>query len=305
MAARELAAGVGLILRGFALAKGVCIVLALAALATTGLAAKKPVKKPLRVEDPPMTFTVVRSDATGCEPNCPEWIEANGRITAASPSGLNKILKKLGPQHLPLLINSPGGDVEAAIAMGRAIRKAGLDIAVGLTRYTGCTIQARDCKPPAKGQATGLGFSYGAYCFSACPLILAAGNQRLVGIWAAAGVHQIVSSWTRTMITYRVTYRIVNGRKQTISKNVVSRKNAGVVSTTKLGAGLEKRIKTYLKDMGISEKLLAIALATPPSDIHRLTVTELTETKLTTGLMSGETLIDFKLCTTASPPSIA
>ncbi|TGT50271.1 hypothetical protein EN809_040095, partial [Mesorhizobium sp. M2E.F.Ca.ET.166.01.1.1] len=31
---------------------------------------------------PPMRFAVVRSSAPGCEPNCPEWIAAEGTIEA-------------------------------------------------------------------------------------------------------------------------------------------------------------------------------------------------------------------------------
>ncbi|TIV22294.1 MAG: hypothetical protein E5V90_34440, partial [Mesorhizobium sp.] len=49
-------------------------------------------------EDPPdlgptMRFVVVRSSATGCEPNCPEWISAEGTIEAGTPALFRRLLK--------------------------------------------------------------------------------------------------------------------------------------------------------------------------------------------------------------------
>ncbi|TIT97889.1 MAG: hypothetical protein E5W55_07925, partial [Mesorhizobium sp.] len=35
---------------------------------------------------PTMRFAVVRSSAPGCEPNCPEWISAEGTIEAGTPA---------------------------------------------------------------------------------------------------------------------------------------------------------------------------------------------------------------------------
>lgn len=43
-----------------------------------------------------MKFVVARSNAPGCEPNCPEWISAEGDIAAGTPALLKRTLKKLG-----------------------------------------------------------------------------------------------------------------------------------------------------------------------------------------------------------------
>lgn len=59
-------------------------------------------------------------------------------------------------------LHSPGGSVSDALAMGRALRAAGVDTAV-----------------PA-----------GGYCASSCPLVLAAGLHRRAGERAYVGVHQ-------------------------------------------------------------------------------------------------------------------
>lgn len=60
-------------------------------------------------------------------------------------------------------LNSPGGAVDDALAIGRMIREAGFDTAVG----------------------------DGALCGSSCPLVLAGGIERIVSDSAAVGVHQI------------------------------------------------------------------------------------------------------------------
>jgi len=78
-----------------------------------------------------MRFIIARSSAVGCKLNCPEWISAEGAITADTPALLKRVLKKLGTRKLPIIVNSPGGDVDAALQLGRIIRKNGLDIAIG------------------------------------------------------------------------------------------------------------------------------------------------------------------------------
>src|SRR6185295_7098254 len=61
---------------------------------------------------PPMVFAVVRSGIVGCEPNCPQWISAEGQIMPGSAGQFRKILKQTGKMRLPVVITSQGGDVE-------------------------------------------------------------------------------------------------------------------------------------------------------------------------------------------------
>lgn len=63
---------------------------------------------------PSMRFAVVRSNAPGCEPNCPEWISAEGTIEAGTPSLFKRTLKALKGRQLPVVVNSP-----AAMSMRR------------------------------------------------------------------------------------------------------------------------------------------------------------------------------------------
>ena len=60
---------------------------------------------------PTMRFVVVRSSAPGCEPTCPEWISAEGSIVAGTPALFKRTLKGLGSRKLPVVVDSPGGNV--------------------------------------------------------------------------------------------------------------------------------------------------------------------------------------------------
>src|SRR5438552_2792022 len=96
----------------------------------------------------PMRFAIVRSNVEGCEPNCPQWISAEGAITQETPALLRKILKQAGKDRLPVLINSVGGDVDASLAMGDIIRANRLDVGVGWTFFAGCMPTSLACKLP-------------------------------------------------------------------------------------------------------------------------------------------------------------
>ena len=120
-------------------------------------AKKKPQKKkaaPKQPEPPkeawqlPMKVVIVRSSEAGCEPVCPEWIMAEGEITTATPGVFRKALKQMGKRKLPVIIRSPGGQVNAALEIGRMIRKAKLDVAVGWTKYSGCAPADKTCTLP-------------------------------------------------------------------------------------------------------------------------------------------------------------
>jgi hypothetical protein len=74
-----------LIVRAFAAAAAVCI------LAGATAAASKPAKKAAVPIEPPMRVYIARSAAAGCEPNCLEWVAAQGQITAGSLGRFKKV----------------------------------------------------------------------------------------------------------------------------------------------------------------------------------------------------------------------
>lgn len=232
----------------------------------------------------PMVFSVVRSSRPGCEPTCPEWIYGEGEINADTPLKLNKVLKSLGARKLPVVLNSPGGDVEAALAMGRAIRAAKLDAAVGGTVFMGCDPRDPKCVPDKSkgGGYRGTPYTMGAMCNSACPLMLAGGVRRLSGAWAHLGVHQITTRFVKTQVQYRTTYRIENGRKKILGKKIVGRKNVGSYTTVEMGPLTEKKLRRYLEEMGVEATVVDAMISTPASEIRRLGTDEASAMKLIT-----------------------
>lgn len=252
---------------------------------------------------PPMRFAVVRSNAPGCEPNCPEWVSAEGTIAAGTPSLFKRTLKTLKGRQLPVVVSSPGGNVDAALALGRMIRKAKLDIAVGVTVFTGCQPEAKNCSDN-KGKGAdyfGMAFDDGAMCNSACPLMFSGGIRRVVGYFAYLGVHQITTTYKREKLLYRTTYRIVNGKKKIINTKVVSRKNAGIYKTYEMSKAVEKTLSAYLREMGIGDGVLEMMKATPASDIRQIALDDMLTMKLVTSRDAADLLTSAGLCAPQQP----
>ena len=262
---------------------------------------KKPaVKEP---EIPAMTFHIVRSSVAGCEPNCPQWIAVEGQVKPNSASQFRKFLKKVGKLRLPVIISSPGGDVTSALAIGGMIRERKLDVAVGWTLYTDCGPLDKKCKLPKSqnGVYRGLAMTVRGYCNSACPFILAAGQRRLAASDTFVGVHEISVQPITQRIRYYETYRMVNGKKKVLSRKEVSRKNIVGKVTTKLSKPFDKKLKTYLKTMGVDAAMLDLLRKAPPASIHQLTTQEMNSIGLVTGFLPSNTLVDTALCKGAQP----
>ncbi|MBX9458507.1 MAG: hypothetical protein KL863_22070 [Rhizobium sp.] len=252
----------------------------------------------------PMVFTVVRSGAGYCEPNCPEWIYGEGQIVSGTPAAFKAVLKQVGERKLPLLIVSPGGNVMAALEVGRMVRKLRMDVEVSATRFVICSPRQEDCAPtgPGKGQYLGIAFSAGAFCWSACPLILAAGENRYSSQWAHTGVHQITTVYARERVYFKERYRMVDGKKKVISRKIVKRKNAGTQSSTKLPKATRKALLGYFKEMGIGRKLLDAMLSTPPDRIRRLEPDEMLRLGLITEVTESDVLSDPERCADRRKP---
>lgn len=279
-------------------------VLAAAAWGGAALAAAKDAPKSVNPLEQPMVFSIVRSGAGYCEPSCPEWIYGEGQIVSGTPEAFRKILKKAGDRKLPLIIMSPGGNVMASLEMGRIVRKRGIEVEVSATRFVGCAPHDKDCEPdgPEKGEYRGIAFSAGAFCWSACPLILAAGEKRYSSQWAHTGVHQITTVYAKERVYFRERYRVVNGKKKVISRKVVKRKNAGTESTTRLPKATRKALLGYLKEMGVGKKLLDAMLSTPPDKIRRLEPAEMLALGLISELTSTDVLADPERCAERKRP---
>ncbi len=280
---------------------GLALLLVQAIAVETATTKKKPAEKV--AASPPMAFAIVRSGIAGCEPNCPQWISAEGQIMPGSANQFRKVLKQAGKLRLPVVITSQGGDVEAALAIGKMIRERKLDVLVGWTLFTGCNPAVKTCKLPKaqKDVYAGLVMTSRGYCLSACPFIFAAGQKRILGAGAYLGVHQITTQPITQRIRYNETYRMVNGKKKVLSRKVVSRKNIVGKATTKLSKSFDKKLKAYLNTMGVSQAMLDLLHLAPPAAIHTLTTEEMTSTNLVTAFGNASDLTSNSLCKTTTP----
>src|SRR5665213_1283224 len=224
------------------------------------------VRQPAKPADNPqlapvMDFLVVRSSGIECEPDCPEWIAAEGRIVPETAGRLAKFLADPSRRKLPLILNSGGGSIEAAVAMGRIIRKYKMDTGVGQTFFTHCQKadpQTGKCKSDGVLQdAEGVAFPNRSYCASACPLVLLGGVHRVVDPGSFVGLHEPKGDSQPYIDHYLIKYRMENGKKHILSKNFVNRtylkKKTIVGITPRLRVELDK----YLKEMGGSLEILA------------------------------------------------
>lgn len=250
---------------------------------------------------PPMRFVIVRSLL--CQENCPEWISAEGRITSDTPARLKKILKAASGRKLPVVFRSEGGDVDAAYAMGRMIRKAGLETAVGGTRLKGCPTADPRCDAAIAKDGSSIGYTYsaGAYCFSACPLAFAGGTSRVSSQWALIGVHQITTIYNRMRISYRIEYKIVNGKKKEISRKEVGRKAAGQTSSTKLGKKSSAALTAYLKEMGVDDDVIDQMMSATPDSIKIVLPAEALRMRLMTDMLAYNEWPGMPLCAPDAP----
>ncbi len=132
--------------------------------------------------EPEMRFVVVRSNQAGCEPTCTEWISARGAIGPQTPALLKATLKALAGRKLPVVLVSSGGDMAAAMALGRIIRKNKLNVAIGTTVFVGCQRDEENCTANDNRGAHFIGEAASrGICLRACALVLASGIRRIAG----------------------------------------------------------------------------------------------------------------------------
>ncbi len=205
--------------------------------------------------DPPMRIVRVMSSDPVCAPNCPEWISAEGQIMPGTAAAFRKAILDLGGRRLPVLISSHGGSLGAALQMGELIRERRLAVAVARTLIADCPRRTPVCPPPRGEAITG-----GAVCASACPLILAAGVERLVGPVPMVGVHQITE---------------------------VLKEREGLAHLTTIRKIYEPDfadavVQAYLASMGVGDPVMTLLRKTPASSIRWLGLPEMAASRLAT-----------------------
>jgi hypothetical protein len=192
----------------------------------------------------PMRFSWV-----ACEPNCGGWISAVGIVTGDSPSDFDQFARERHLDGATVVLDSSGGSVNDAIALGRRWRSLGLSTTVGVTieDHNARIVQASVLPD--------------AYCESMCVFLLLSGKTRYVPQGAHVRVHQI---W-------------MGDRADDAKAASYSAQDLMIVERD-VG-----RLAKYTFDMGGAGDLLALSLSVPPwEDLHELSRPELRLTNLVT-----------------------
>ena len=213
-----------------------------------------------------LTLQRVKLADTACGQACPEWLSAQGTISRGDAERLRKALDALGPRKIPLLIHCNGGLVEEALEMGEMVREKGLQVGVARTTVAQC-VDPAGC-PDVRGSFATLD----ATSFSACTLVLAGGIGRFATPLTQVGVHQMRNAASRTVVErlYRDTYEVVNGVERFLSRELVNSQTRIVTPSTPDFERLKQKVRLYLTDMGIDEKVWALAMETPANEIFNL-----------------------------------
>ncbi|HVX76471.1 MAG TPA: hypothetical protein VHB49_10100 [Bradyrhizobium sp.] len=192
----------------------------------------------------PMHFSWV-----ACEPNCHGWISAVGIITQDSPKAFDNFARGRDLTGATVVLDSSGGSVNDAIALGRRWRSLGLLTTVGTSVLNHTAKGDRGTVDPD------------AYCESMCVFLLLSGKTRYVPDSAHVRVHQI---W-------------MGDRADDAKAASYSAQDLMIVERD-VG-----RLAKYTFDMGGAGDLLSLALSVPPwEDLHELSHEELRETNLVT-----------------------
>src|ERR1700712_2607970 len=192
----------------------------------------------------PMRFSWI-----ACQPNCRGWVGAVGIVTADTPKEFDEFARTRQLGGATVVLDSSGGSVNDAIALGRRWRKLGMLTTVG----AGINMDSQNGDGPSVVAE--------AYCESMCVFLLLSGKTRYVPDGARVRVHQI---WMGD--------RADDARAASYSAQDM------MIVERDIG-----RLAKYTFDMGGAGDLLSLALSVPPwEDLHELSREELRLTNLVT-----------------------
>lgn len=190
----------------------------------------------------PMRFNWVE-----CKPDCKGWVSAVGIVSGDSPRDFDEFARGRDLAGATVVLDSSGGSVNDAIALGRRFRNLGMLTTVGIS------LRGDGTRPASVAPE--------AYCESMCAFLLLSGKIRHVPAAAHVRVHQI---W-------------MGDRADDAKASSYTAQDMSIVERD-IG-----RLAKYTFDMGGTGDLLSLSLSVPPwEDLHRLTPAELRLTNLVT-----------------------
>ena len=199
----------------------------------------------LEVRKLPMRF-----DWMQCQNECRGgWISAVGVVTADTPKAFEDFARDRHLAGATIVLDSSGGSVNDAIALGRKWRQ------LGMLTTVGATTEVRTVNGVSASIAPD------AYCESMCVFLLLSGQSRYVPQGAHVRVHQI---WMGDRADD------ARAASYTAQDLMIVERDIG-------------RLAKYTFDMGGTGDLLALALSVAPwEELHELSVAELRLTNLVT-----------------------
>jgi hypothetical protein len=221
------------------------------ALASAALVSLLPASAQATDRTLPMRFDLrLQGPADACGAQCRLWISASGAITADTPRDFELFAQGRDLTGATVVLDSDGGSVLGAIALGSDIRRRGLDTTVG-----------RIVDVPSGQERPRGRYVPRADCESMCGFVLLGGVHRAVPPEARVMVHQIWLGDRRDDPT---------AANYTAEDLVLVQRDIG-------------RLARYTIDMGGSIDLLNLALRIPPWEpMHALTADETRRTRLAT-----------------------
>jgi len=190
-----------------------------------------------------MSFSLVSVASPNCRGNCPVVISGQGQIDDGTAQSLVEFLQQNGSgANRILLLDSPGGHVQAAMELGATIRRLGMAVVV-----------AR----PGGGRAYDGNLPPGI-CYSACVYALMGGKKRVVPPQSRVGIHR--------MYNYSTNFDAAQG---------------GFVSERYFDdGGMRRKLSNYARRMGVDSGLIDLAERSSPDQVHVLTRAEMQRWRL-------------------------
>ena len=220
----------------------------------------------------PMRFDLrLQGPADVCGATCKTLIVASGAITADSARDFIRFANGRDLGGATVVLDSNGGSVHGAIALGREIRRRALTTMVG---------RAVDLASASERETARAALSPRADCESMCAFVLLGGVQRIVPPEARVMVHQI---W-------------LGDRRDDPTAASYSAEDLVLVQRD-IG-----KLAQYTADMGAPIDLLDLSLRIPPWEpMHAMTRDELRRTRLAT----EEIVAPAAATVAASPPAVS
>lgn len=181
----------------------------------------------------------------GCGANCPQVVAAEGEIDESTANAFLSFVQEnvgAGNLHGVVLLDSPGGKVNASMEFGRALRRLGMAVIV-----------AR----PASEYFDAGGLAAGR-CYSACVYALMGGKKRVVPPQSRVGIHR--------MFNYTTSFDLAEG-------GLVQERNYD-------DGGMLAKLSRYSNMMGVSSELVNFAERTSSDQLHMLSGEEIVRWRL-------------------------